>query len=190
MKTTSSLLYIIVACVFSLIFVVNIAQCDQGGLMDSFQVFAVGKVKKDSGITTIEIYKEYADALLGLDRFSHVIVLYWFHKNDTPEKRSVLRVHPRHNMSNPLTGVFACHSPCRPNLIGLSVCKILSIKGNVIRIDSIDAFNDSPVIDLKSYMPSMGSTQNTFVPKWATRPHSSHPKKKFHPSEIIKQLNR
>lgn len=180
MKTSSSLLYIIVACVFSLIFVVNTAQCNQGGPMDSFQVFAVGKVKKDSEITTIEIYKEYADALLGLDQFSHVIVLYWFHKNDTPEKRSVLRVHPRHNMSNPLTGVFACHSPCRPNLIGLSVCKILSIKGNVILIDSIDAFNDSPVIDLKSYMPSMDSLQNTFVPKWATRPRLSHP------SEIVK----
>ncbi|MEA1991502.1 MAG: hypothetical protein U9N58_04805 [Thermodesulfobacteriota bacterium] len=43
--------------------------------MDSLQLFAVGKVKKDSGITTIEIYKEYADALLGLDQFSHVIVL-------------------------------------------------------------------------------------------------------------------
>ena len=175
MKATFPLLYIIIACVFSLIFVVNIAQCSQGGPMDSFRLFAVGKVKKDSGITTIEIYKEYTDALLGLDQFSHVIVLYWFHKNDIPEKRSVLRVHPRHNMSNPLTGVFACHSPCRPNLIGLSVCKILSIKDNVIRIDSIDAFNDSPVLDLKSYVPSMYTVQNALVPKWAIRPRSSHP---------------
>ncbi len=164
----------------STIFVVNIAQCNQGGSMDTFQVFAAGKVKKDLEITTIEIYKKYADALLGLDQFSHVIVLYWFHKNDTPEKRSVLRVHPRRNMSNPLTGVFACHSPCRPNLIGLSVCKILSIKGNVIRIDSIDAFNDSPVIDLKSYIPSRDTIQNAFVPKWATLPRLSHP------SEIVK----
>jgi tRNA (Thr-GGU) A37 N-methylase len=89
-------------------------------------------------------------------------------------------------MSNPLTGVFACHSPCRPNLIGLSVCKILSIKDNVIQIDSIDAFNDSPVIDLKSYIPPINTLQNAFVPKWATRPRPSHTKKKSHPSEIVK----
>jgi tRNA (adenine37-N6)-methyltransferase len=154
--------------------------------MDTFQVFAVGKVKKGSGITNIEIYREYADALLGLDQFSHVIVLYWFHKNDTPEKRSVLRVHPRHNMSNPLTGVFACHSPCRPNPIGLSVCKILSIKGNVIRIDSIDALDDSPVLDLKSYIPSNFTIQNAFVPKWSTLPHISYPEEKSRKSEIVK----
>jgi tRNA (Thr-GGU) A37 N-methylase len=83
-------------------------------------------------------------------------------------------------MSNPLTGVFACHSPCRPNLIGLSVCKILSIKDNVIQIDSTDAFNDSPVLDLKSYIPSVDMIQNTFVPKWATRPRPSHMKEKSH----------
>ncbi|MBW1926320.1 MAG: tRNA (N6-threonylcarbamoyladenosine(37)-N6)-methyltransferase TrmO [Deltaproteobacteria bacterium] len=148
--------------------------------MDSFQLFAVGKVKKDSGTTAIEVYKEYADALLGLDQFSHVIVLYWFHKNDTPEKRNVLRVHPRHNMDNPLTGVFACHSPCRPNLIGLSICKILSIEKDVIRIDSIDALNDSPVLDLKSYIPSMNTVQDAFVPQWAARPRPSHS------SEIVK----
>jgi len=143
--------------------------------MDIFQLFAVGKVKKDSEIETIEIYEEYADALLGLDKFSHVIVLYWFHKNDIPEKRGVLRVHPRHNMNNPLTGIFACHSPCRPNLIGLSVCKILSIKANIIHIDSIDAFNDSPIIDLKSYITSMDKMKGAFMPSWATRPRPSRP---------------
>jgi tRNA-Thr(GGU) m(6)t(6)A37 methyltransferase TsaA len=138
--------------------------------MDLFRLFSVGKVKKDSNINKIEIHKEYVDALLGLDQFSHVIVLYWLHKNDTPEKRSILRVHPRHNMNNPLTGVFACHSPCRPNVIGLSICKILSIKGNIIYIDSIDAFNDSPVLDLKSYIPSTYNIQNAFIPEWASQP--------------------
>jgi tRNA (Thr-GGU) A37 N-methylase len=53
-------------------------------------------------------------------------------------------------MSNPLTGVFATHSPARPNLIGVSRSKIISVKGNIIEIDDIDAFDGSPVIDLKS----------------------------------------
>ena len=68
-------------------------------------------------------------------------------KNDTFEKRRVLRVHPRKDPSNPLTGVFATHSPQRPNLIGLTVCKIISIYDNIIKIEDIDALDDSPVID-------------------------------------------
>lgn len=142
------------------------AECKQEQSAEVFHVFPVGKVKKDSGTTTIEIYKEYADALLGLNQFSHVVVLYWFDKNDTPEKRKTLRVHPRHNMSNPLTGVFATRSPRRPNLIGLSVCKILSVKNNVIRVDSIDAFHDTPVLDLKPYVPRMDKVHDASGPKW------------------------
>ena len=144
----------------------NTAQCKQRDATDSFQVFPVGKVKKDSGTTTIEIYNKYADALSGLNRFSHVVVLYWFHKNDTPKRRGTLRVHPRHNPINPLTGVFATRSPRRPNLIGLSVCKILSIEKNVIRIDSIDAFHDTPVLDLKPYVPRMDMVTSPHGPQW------------------------
>ena len=167
LKTASPLLYVVFICIITSVFVINMAQCKQGDAMDPFRLGPVGKVKKDSGGTTIEIYKEYADALLGLNQFSHVIVLYWFHKNDTPQKRKTLRVHPRGNLSNPLTGVFATRSPRRPNLVGLSVCKILSIENNVIRIDSIDAFNDTPVLDLKPYVPRMDRVRNTFGPKWA-----------------------
>lgn len=167
MKNDFPLFYIIFVCVVTLIVVINMAQCKQGDSTESFRLFPVGKVKKDSGITTIEIYKRYTDALLGLNQFSHVIVLYWFHKNDTPEKRRTFQVHPRANLSNPLTGVFATRSPRRPNLIGLSVCEILSIENNTIRIDSIDAFNDTPVLDLKPYIPWMDTFKNTFSPKWA-----------------------
>jgi tRNA-Thr(GGU) m(6)t(6)A37 methyltransferase TsaA len=135
--------------------------------MDSFQLFPVGKVRKDSGTTTIEIYTRYADALLGLNQFSHVVVMYWFHKNDTPEKRGTLRVHPRGKRSNPLTGVFATRSPRRPNLIGLSICKILSVENNIIQVDSIDAFNETPVLDLKPYVPRMDTVENPSGPIWA-----------------------
>ena len=167
MKTIPSLLHVVLMCIIASVFTVNLAQCKQGDQMDSLRLFPVGKIKKASGITTIEVYDKYADALLGLNQFSHVVVLYWFDKNDTPEIRKTLRVHPRHNMSNPLTGVFATRSPRRPNLIGLSVCKILSLEKNAIRIDKIDAFNDSPVLDLKPYVPGMDTARNPFGPKWA-----------------------
>jgi tRNA-Thr(GGU) m(6)t(6)A37 methyltransferase TsaA len=76
-------------------------------------------------------------------------VLYWFDRNDTPQKRSMLRVHPRGNPDNPLRGVFATRSPLRPNPIALSQVNVLSVRGSLIEIDGIDAFDDTPVLDIK-----------------------------------------
>jgi tRNA (adenine37-N6)-methyltransferase len=95
-----------------------------------------------------------------------VLVFWWFDKNDTPQKRSRLQVHPRGNKNNPLTGVFACRSPARPNLIGLSLCWILSVKNNVVEIEKIDAFEGTPILDLKPYLPGYDSTPNASVPDW------------------------
>jgi len=115
-----------------------------------FTVYPIGWVRKADGRTTIVVDKKYEPGLLGLEKFSHVWVLYWFDRNDTPEKRSILQVHPGGDMRNPIRGVFATHSPARPNLIAMSQCKIISVKGNVIEIESIDAFPDTPVLDLKN----------------------------------------
>ena len=80
-----------------------------------FKLYPVGQVKKQRGATELRISDRYHDALKGLDGFSHALVLYWFDRNDTPKKRNILQVHPRGNMKNPLTGVFACRAPMRPN---------------------------------------------------------------------------
>jgi tRNA-Thr(GGU) m(6)t(6)A37 methyltransferase TsaA len=115
-----------------------------------FSVHPIGYVRKAEGRTTIVLDKKYQPGLLRFEKLSEVWVLWWFDRNDTPEKRSVLQVHPRGNPSNPLTGVFATHSPVRPNLIAMTRCKVLSVKDNVIELESIDAFPDTPVLDLKS----------------------------------------
>jgi tRNA-Thr(GGU) m(6)t(6)A37 methyltransferase TsaA len=114
-----------------------------------FTLYPIGKVVKENDKTMIILDKKYQPGLLGLDKHSHVHVVYWFDKNDTPEKRAILQVHPRGNEQLPLTGVFATHSPFRPNLIAISKCNIISIKGNIIEIEDIDAFDGSPVLDLK-----------------------------------------
>ncbi len=136
---------------------------------DSYQIYPVGFIRKKGQSVRIEIKKGFEEALLGLDQFSHIYVLYWFDKNDTPEKRSTLQVHPRGDKKNPLTGVFATHSPNRPNLIALVVCKILTIHGNLIQIDRIDAFDGTPVIDIKSFNPKIHETTDCRVPTWASR---------------------
>ncbi len=114
-----------------------------------FEVHPIGWVRKTDGKTRIVLEKKYQPGLLGVDKLSEILVLYWFDRNDTPADRAVLQVHPRGNTANPLTGVFATRSPKRPNLIALSRCKILSVEQNVIEIDGIDAFPDTPVLDLK-----------------------------------------
>jgi tRNA-Thr(GGU) m(6)t(6)A37 methyltransferase TsaA len=125
----------------------------------------IGSVHKENGHTTLVLNKKVEPALLGLDGFSHVWVFWWFDRNDTPKKRSVLQVHPRGNSKNPLTGVFACRSPARPNLIALTLCRVLSVKGNVVEIDKIDAFSDTPILDLKPYIPGFDSAKAS-VPDW------------------------
>jgi tRNA-Thr(GGU) m(6)t(6)A37 methyltransferase TsaA len=133
---------------------------------ESYVVCPVGRVHKGDAGTTIEVEPAYQEALLGLEGFSHVWVIWWFDRNDSSEKRSVLRVHPRGNRRNPLTGVFATRSPARPNLIALTLCRIREIRGHTVFVESIDAFDDTPVLDLKPYIPRSDAVQRALVPSW------------------------
>ena len=136
----------------------------------SFTVHPIGQVQKAGGRTLLVVEKKYQDGLLGLDHWSHVQVFWWFDRNDTSEKRAILQVHPRGNPQNPLTGVFACRAPVRPNLIALSLCKIISVKDNVAEVEKIDAFEGTPILDLKPYAPAQDSASEVKEPKWAGPP--------------------
>ena len=126
----------------------------------------VGTVHKTETQTWIEIDAPYRPAMEGLEGFSHINVLFWFHENDHPEGRAVLQVHPRKDTANPLTGVFATHSPLRPNLIGLTLCRIERLAPPRIIIDEIDAIAGTPVLDIKCFIPSSRSLTNLRLPDW------------------------
>ncbi len=132
----------------------------------TFQIFPVGRVNKKEEAAWIDIYEPYADALLGLEGFSHILVFFWFHENDMADRRNTLRVHPRKDEKNPLTGVFGTHSPLRPNLVGLTRCKINSIEGLRIHIEDIDAFDGTPVIDIKCFIPDSPPESEIRLPDW------------------------
>ena len=125
------------------------AQSAETGMTPVYEVHPVGWVRKADGRTTIEVEQRFRPALLGVEALDAIWILYWFDRNDTPERRSILQVHPRANPDNPLRGVFATRAPVRPNLIALSRCRIISVKDNIIEIDGIDAFPDTPVLDIK-----------------------------------------
>ena len=138
-------------------------------MKQEFLLHPIGWIRKKQNSITIEIDPTYSDALLGMDGFSHILVLYWFHENDDPESRKTLQVRPRKNPQNPLTGVFATHAPVRPNLIAVSLCRVESIANNIIEIDDIDARDGSPVLDIKCYLPEKKAIENLKLPDWANR---------------------
>src|SRR5262249_43469707 len=93
----------------------------------------------------IEIVPELSDALDGLQAGDRVIVFTWFHRAD----REVLKVHPRSDPANPLTGVFATRSPDRPNPIGMHPVTVLAIEGPRLLVSDLEAIDGTPVIDVK-----------------------------------------
>lgn len=131
----------------------------------------IGRVQKQEDRTLIVLDEKYQPGLLGLEGFSHIHVFWWFDRNDTPEKRRVLQVHPMGDPENPLTGVFATRSPIRPNLIALSLCEIASVEGNVIEVEEIDAFDGTPVLDIKPFIAGHDSAVDATIPGWLVRAH-------------------
>ena len=122
----------------------------------------------DKAVSRIEIEPGLTEALDSLDEFSHIIVLYWIDRL-TPEPQP-LKVHPRHDPSLPLVGLFATRAPKRPNPIGETVVRLLKREGNVLTVSGLDAFDGTPVIDIKPYLPRHDSLADAKTPPWMKRP--------------------
>jgi tRNA-Thr(GGU) m(6)t(6)A37 methyltransferase TsaA len=94
----------------------------------------------------VEIDPAFADALAGVAKGDEVILLTWLHLSH----RDVLKVHPRGDPENPLTGVFATRSPDRPNPIGLHRVRVLDVDGPTrLRVWPLEALDGTPVVDIK-----------------------------------------
>ncbi|MEM1566456.1 MAG: tRNA (N6-threonylcarbamoyladenosine(37)-N6)-methyltransferase TrmO [Candidatus Bathyarchaeia archaeon] len=115
----------------------------------------------------IRIFPEFCEALKGIEDYSHIIVLYWIHLRDDEENRRTLLVYPRRHAVNVLTGVFACRSPSRPNPIGLCVVKLVRKQGCMLVVKGLDAIENSPIVDIKPYVPKLDSIPDARVPEWA-----------------------
>lgn len=100
---------------------------------------------------TIELYPPYEKGLKDIEKLSHLIVLYYFHKS---KKHSLLATPPGERTAR---GVFATRSPHRPNSIGLALVRLLERKGNTLRIAEMDMIDGTPILDIKPYAPSLDS---------------------------------
>ncbi|MFQ5998405.1 MAG: tRNA (N6-threonylcarbamoyladenosine(37)-N6)-methyltransferase TrmO [Candidatus Bathyarchaeia archaeon] len=106
-------------------------------------------LKSRKAESRIIILDRYSEGLKGVNDFSHLIVLYWLHKDAS--EPVFLKVHPRGRPDTPLVGLFATRSGNRPNRIGLSVVELLQVKGSTLKVRGLDASHGTPVLDLKPY---------------------------------------
>ncbi len=110
----------------------------------------IGIVERVEGETsTIRIFDQYAPGLDGLERYARLFVLYWLHEAEDEKHRSTLRVVPRRHGETEERGVFSTHSPHRPNPIGLTTVELIRVEGSTLTVSGLDAFEGSPVLDIK-----------------------------------------
>ncbi len=105
------------------------------------------------------------DALLGLDGFSHLDVVYLFHAVDEAGVVDGAR-HPRGRADWPLVGIFAQRAKARPNRIGVGTCRLLGVEGRTIHVADLDAIDGTPVIDIKPHLEEMGPRGPVSEPSW------------------------
>jgi tRNA-Thr(GGU) m(6)t(6)A37 methyltransferase TsaA len=116
----------------------------------------------------VRIFPEFCDGLKGINEFSHILILYWIHLRDKEEERDTLQVFPRRHGVDVKVGVFACRSSSRPNPIGLCVVELIKIEECTLTVKGLDAFEGSPVIDIKPYIPRADSIPAARVPEWTS----------------------
>ena len=126
---------------------------------------AVGdEVKDKSRISQIIIRDDLAEALEGVDGFSHLFVLFWLNQISS-DQRMTLKVHPRGRMDMPLLGVFAARTSLRPNPIGLTLVELLKVEGNTLTVRGLDAFDGTPILDIKPF-DFWDTAEEARVPDW------------------------
>lgn len=114
-------------------------------------------------VSKIVIDHKFVGGLKGLEGFSHLYVLFLLH--EAPKWGGKLTVHPKGRIDIKKAGVFATRSPHRPNPIGLTLVKLLSKRGRILRVKGLDAYEGTPVLDLKPY-DRHDSTPRARVPLW------------------------
>lgn len=129
----------------------------------------IGKVKIKEGRYYLELDENYFEATLGLEEYSHIQVIWWFHLYDSSETRSQKVVEKPYKNGPEKIGLLATRSPVRPNPIAVTPCPLLNIdkENHQIEIAYIDSENDTPILDIKPYEPSIDRVRDIKMPEWS-----------------------
>ena len=124
-------------------------------------------VDRDWGkvVSEIHIEREFADGLIGIDSFSHAVIVFEMHQSSwTPTTDLVRRPQGRADM--PLIGIFAQRARHRPNPIGITSVRLLAVEGGSLRVQGLDAIDETPVLDIKPYFPQYDCVADAQTPGW------------------------
>lgn len=109
---------------------------------------------KESLLSVATVNEEFAEGLEGLEQFTHIILLYWLHKSKAPKLRQ------KPFLDDKEYGIFAIRSPHRPNPIGMSVVELVKIEENRIYFYQADMLDNSPLLDIKPFVPDFDNRPN------------------------------
>jgi len=122
-------------------------------------------VTDKSLVSEIVLEKGFAKALDGIEDFSHVFIIFWMHKISKTEK-TVLQVHPRGRSGLLLVGTLADRGPNHPNPFGLTLVEVIKRRENVLWVRGLDAYDRTPVLDIKPYGCPWEVVTDSRAPKW------------------------
>lgn len=108
-------------------------------------------------ICRVEVFKEFEEGLKDIDGFSHVSLIYWFHKSGGYR---LLITTP---WDTKLHGLFTTRSPNRPCPLGLCLVELVAREGNILSVKGLDAIDGTPLLDIKPYIPSIDEKTNVQV---------------------------
>jgi tRNA (adenine37-N6)-methyltransferase len=114
----------------------------------------------------VRLREEFAAALLGLDGYSHVIVVGWLDRIPG-ELRTRAQAYPAGDERLPLQGALALRGGARPNPISVTVCRLLGVDGATLRLEGLDLVDWTPVLDVKPYIAHYDAVPKAMIPKWA-----------------------
>jgi tRNA-Thr(GGU) m(6)t(6)A37 methyltransferase TsaA len=116
----------------------------------------------------IILREELSPMLEGIDGYSHIIVVFAFHRVPEQERREHIR--PRGDGRVPEQGVLATRSQLRPNPVGVAVVQLMKRRKNILRVEGLDAIDGTPVLDIKPYFPNYDAVPSAQTPSWAHSP--------------------
>ncbi|MCK4667734.1 tRNA (N6-threonylcarbamoyladenosine(37)-N6)-methyltransferase TrmO [Candidatus Dependentiae bacterium] len=106
---------------------------------------------------TVEVFQKYAEGLKDLDGFSHIILIYYFHR----VKKVSLKAKPF--MDDEVRGIFSIRGPSRPNPIGISIVRLEKVVENILYIMDLDIVDETPLLDIKPYVPEFDARKDVKI---------------------------
>jgi tRNA (adenine37-N6)-methyltransferase len=136
--------------------------------MNEMNITAIGKVQQWEDGFVIKLKNKYKEGLVGLHGYSHLNIIWWADQTDDPEYRKKLIVDKPYKKGPARVGIFSTRSQIRPNPIALTPVYVIKIdhEKGMVYIPFIDAEPDTPVLDIKPYLPSTDIVKNASVPEW------------------------